>query len=180
MTDVLAMRYEQVCAEPSDIYEHLPTFVRLVEDLDAKCVVELGTRTGVSTIAWLYALEKTGGRLISVDIDEAPPIGTYDHWTFVQGDDCSPDVFSHMPFLVDILFIDTSHAYEHTVRELNLYRWVVRPGGRIVLHDTELPHPEGVHGLAYPVRRAVEEFCKAEGLTWENHTNCWGLGIIEV
>ena len=180
MTDVLAMRYEQVAATPSDIVEHLPTFVDLVLELDAKTVVELGTRTGVSTVAWLYALEQTGGRLISVDIDAQPDLGTYPHWEFIQGDDCSPDVFSRMPSQADIVFIDTSHDYQHTVRELNLYRWVVRSGGRIVLHDTELPHPEGVNGPPYPVKRAVTEFCDAEGLAWTNHPNCWGLGIIEI
>ena len=180
LTDVLYLRYADVCATPSDIYEHLPVFVELVHDVNAKKVIELGTRTGVSTIAWLYALEETGGHLWSVDIDAAPPIGTYPHWTFVQGDDMDSDVYGQLPYDVDVLFIDTSHDYTHTLRELNLYRWLVRPGGVILLHDTELPHPEGVIGPPYPVKKAVNEFCAAEGLTWENRPNCWGLGIIEV
>ena len=58
----LEVEYERLCATPSDIYEHLPTFVQLVLDRDAKVVVELGTRTGVSTVAWLYALGGTGCR----------------------------------------------------------------------------------------------------------------------
>lgn len=179
MSDVLTMRYHDACDTPSDIYEHLPTFVDLVQKNDARNVIELGTRSGVSTLAWLYAL-KGRGHLWSVDIDEAPAIGTYDHWTFIQGDDCSPAVFTQMPESADIVFIDTSHAYEHTCRELNLYRWLVRRGGLIVLHDTELAHPEFTTGKPYPVKRAIDEFCRSEGLEWENHTNCFGLGIIYV
>lgn len=176
----LAEKYQELCDTPSDIWEHLPTFVDLVEFLDAKTVIELGTRTGVSTVAWLYGLEQTGGHLWSVDIDKRPDIGKHDNWTFIQGDDCSETVFSRLPAQADIVFIDTSHEYQHTLTELSLYHWLVRPGGRIVLHDTELPHPEGVTGKAYPVRRAVEEFCQAEGLSWSNNPNCWGLGVIEI
>ena len=58
----LAELYAEQCATPSDIYLHLPRFVEMVELLDASHVIELGTRTGVSTIAWLHALERTGGR----------------------------------------------------------------------------------------------------------------------
>jgi len=179
MTDVLALRYHDVCETPSDINEHLPTFVALVEKLDAKNVVELGTRSGVSTIAWLYALEGRG-HLTSVDIDPRPDIGDYDHWTFIQGDDCTPDVFAQMPAAADIVFIDTSHDYAQTCSELNLYHWLVRKGGIIVLHDTELAHPEFVIGKPFPVKRAIDEFCRAEGFEWENHTNCFGLGIIKI
>jgi len=171
--------YTRVCAEPSDIYEHLPTFVQLVEDLDATQVIELGTRTGVSTIAWLYALEGRG-HLWSVDVDQRPPIGEYDHWSFIHGDDTTIDVFAQLPSGVDIVFIDTSHAYKHTTVELSLYARLVRPGGRIVLHDTELPMPEGTDGPLFPVKRAVNEFCEANGLRWENHPNCWGLGIVYI
>lgn len=178
-TDVLYLRYEDARRTPSDINEHLETFVALVHELDAKTVVELGTRTGVSTVAWLHALEETGGELWSVDIDAQPEIGTYPHWTYIQGDDCDPNIYTQLP-CADIVFIDTSHAYDHTCQELSLYRWLVRAGGKIVLHDTELPNPEFTSGKPFPVRRAIEEFCQAEGLSWENRTNNNGLGIIDI
>lgn len=180
MTDVLELRYRDACSTPSDMVEHLPTFVDLVKRLDARNVVELGTRTGVSTLAWLYALEGRG-HLTSVDLDPAPDIGMYDHWTFVQGDDCSPDVFAQMPESADIVFVDTSHAYTQTCRELNLYRWLVRKGGVIVLHDTELEHPMDVpFHPPFPVKRAVEEFCRAEGFEVEYHRNCFGLAVVKI
>lgn len=177
----LSDAYARNRSTPSDINEHLPTMVALVRDMNATKVVELGTRSGVSTTAWLYALEQTGGRLWSVDIDDKPAIGEHDHWTFIQGDDCTADVFTQLPDDVDICFIDTSHAYKHTAQELALYRWLVRDGGVIVLHDTELAQPGDVGPQPpYPVKRAVEEFCAAEGLTWRNCPNNNGLGVIQL
>lgn len=182
-TVTLAKQYEQVCVTPSDIYLHLPRFVEMVLELDAKHVVELGTRTGVSTIAWLYALEQTGGRLTSVDIDERPDIGTHTHWRFIQGDDCTPEVVSAVSTPApDIVFIDTSHHYLHTCRELAIYRWVVKPGGLIVCHDTELARPEysPPGDPMYPVRKAITEFVDENEFHWVNIPDCWGLGVIKV
>lgn len=174
--------YERQCRTPSDIYLHLPRFVGMVEMSQATKVIELGTRTGVSTIAWLHALEKTGGHLWSVDLDAKPPIGDYPHWTYIQGNDEKPDVFDALPDQVDILFLDTSHHYEHTRRELELYVSKVKPGGVIVCHDTELPVPEfsPPNDPPYPVKKAITEFTEAHGLRWFNVPECWGLGIIEV
>ncbi len=103
------------------------------------------------------------------------------------------DINEHLPYLADLArdaqtiielgtrsgLIDTSHLYEQTVKELSLYRWKVRPGGKIVLHDTELERPYG-STVKFPVKRAVEEFCRDECLTWTNRANNNGLGTIEV
>jgi cephalosporin hydroxylase len=176
----LKERYDKLCTEPSDIWLHLPRFVAMVHDLAADHVIELGTRSGVSTVAWLYGLEQTGGRLTSIDIDEKPGIGEHPHWTFIQGDDCDPDLFGQLD-PADIVFIDTSHLYDQTVRELNLYRWLVKPGGFIVCHDTELPRPEGAPPRPlFPVKTAIEEFVAVNGFEWFNVPECWGLGIIRI
>jgi predicted O-methyltransferase YrrM len=176
----LADIYATLCETPSDIYKHLPRMVELVRSRNAQHVIELGSRTGVSTIAWLYALESTGGRLTSVDLDRRPPLDDYPHWTFLQANDVDPNLIAHLD-PADIVFIDTSHLYEHTRQELDIYRWLLKPGGLLVLHDTELRHPIGAPELPeYPVRTAVEGFCVDNGLTWENHPECFGLGVIEV
>ena len=176
----LESEYTRLCSTPSDIYLHLPRFVEMVKACHAQHVIELGTRTGVSTIAWLHGLESTGGRLTSIDIDEKPDIDDHPSWTFIQGDDLDPTITSTLE-PADIVFIDTSHLYDQTVKELNVYRWLVKPGGLIVLHDTMLERPEGAPARPrYPVRVAVEEFCEAEGYDWHNIPDCWGLGIIEM
>lgn len=195
---VLTERYENLCVEPSDINEHLPTFVAAVQELEATKVIELGVRYGVSTIAWLYALEDRG-HLWSVDcsfpvpapgsdvnlLDSQGPLGVVPWWTFVLGYDNWPVVLDALPEKdVDIVFIDTQHTYKQTLLELELYYPRVRSGGRIYLHDTALeatgnatePEP------AFPVRCAIEEFCRQVGgrrkLEWTNVDHNSGLGTI--
>lgn len=202
--DVLRERYEILCSTPSDIYEHLPVFVDAVEELDALKIIELGVRYGVSTIAWLYALQrKDHGHLWSVDcsfpvpanpnstvgldnvnlLDPQGPLGVVDFWSFLLGYDTWPEILDMLPKEdVDIVFIDTNHVYEETLVELDLYYPRVRSGGRIFLHDTAIettgnattPQPP------YPVRTAMEEFCAARDLLFDNHENCFGLGVIYV
>ena len=102
-----------------------------------------------------------------------------EHWTFLRGNDLSPDIVSQLPE-ADIVFIDTSHAFDQTLAELNVYQHKVRPGGVILLHDTELARPEGVRGRPFPVKRAIEQFCSEELFTWSNRPECFGLGRIEI
>lgn len=193
---VLAERYEMLCGMPSDINEHLPTFVKAVKDLDAKIVIELGTRYGVSTIAWLYGLEQTGGHLYAVDcsypvpgpgldynlVDPQGALGQIPWFTFMLGYDNWPAILGALPKKnVDIVFLDTNHVYAETLEELELYYPRVRKGGRMYLHDTDLvatgnapptPQPD------YPVLTAMKEFCAKHGLKWENNPNNSGLGTI--
>jgi cephalosporin hydroxylase len=80
------------------------------------------------------------------------------------------------------VFIDTSHHYRHTLDELRAYQHLVKSGGLILLHDTELEQPEGAPADdgPFPVKRAVEEFTAETGFAWTNDPRCWGLATIEV
>lgn len=174
----LGRLYATAASTPSDINEHLPRFVALVESVEARHVIELGSRTGISTIGWLYGLERTGGRLTSIDLDPKPPIGAFDHWTFIRGDDEDDEVFDRLE-PADIVFIDTSHEYGHTCRELD--RYLPLASKLMVLHDTEVRHPMDVPIVpAYPVKKAVSEFCDEHGFEWVNFPACNGLAVIKV
>lgn len=175
--------YQQRCSVWSDIVEHLPVLYDTVVNSGAQTVVELGVRTGNSTAALLAAVAETGGHLWSVDIRLMPaaqqhPIETAagSSWTFLIGDDLTV-AKQFISTDIDVLFIDSSHHYEHTLAELRLY------GPRsttILLHDTELEHPDGAPATdpPYPVKTAVTEWCAETGRSWRNLTNCYGLGII--
>lgn len=199
--DVLRDRYTELCEIPCDINEHLPTFAAAVEELDARRIIELGVRYGVSTIAWLYGLQHSGGHLWSVDcsfpvpanptstagldnvnlLDPQGELGVVEYWSFLLGYDTWPEILDMLPKKdVDIVFIDTNHVYKETLVELELYWPRVRRGGRIFLHDTDLyttanastPQPP------YPVRTAMEEFCAEHKLEFTNNPNNSGLGTI--
>ena len=167
-------------ANPMDIHEHLQFMHDLVVENNYKSIAELGVRSGCSTVAFLSALNKTGGKLWSCDIE---PIYGYgleiegqDNWTFVQGDDL--EVVKDAPRWLDVLFIDTSHAYDQTLAELQAYSPRVKKKGVILLHDTELEWPEGItNDIPFPVKKAILDFI-GDDWSFENRENCYGLGIL--
>jgi predicted O-methyltransferase YrrM len=158
----------------SDIVDHMPTLYDVVLHYPNAVVQELGTRTGNSTCSLLLAAEQVDGHVWSVDIEYpiVPPwwVNT-GRWTVTVGDDLDPVVFDAQPAEVDVLFIDTSHTYDQTAAELRLYVPRVRPGGTVLLHDTELIGPDrayikpGGTDVDYPVARAVEAATASAGST---------------
>jgi predicted O-methyltransferase YrrM len=190
----LPTRFTEVLGRPYDIYEHLPTFVQAVRDLGAQTVIELGVRAGVSTVAWLYALEQQGtGHLWSVD--GAHPVADefgndllgdlfgHPQWTFIEMWDNDPDLSPLLPDSIDILFVDAQHTYEETSFELEHFMPHVRSGGRAYFHDTALLETANAvtSQPPYPVRSAIEDYCaKHPDLRFENVTNCNGLGTVYV
>lgn len=177
----LTARFDHAVRTPSDINEHLLWFVDCVRMLNAEHVIELGSRSGVSTLAWLYALRANGGRLTTVDLDIAPQIGTWPNWEHIQGNDEDPDVLAQL-VPADIVFLDTSHLYAETCRELNLYRWLVKPGGVLICHDSaverffEAPDSEP----PFSVRKAIAEFIDDTGFDMFEFGHCNGLTVIKV
>jgi predicted O-methyltransferase YrrM len=174
----LADHYLERAATASDINEHLTYLYQMVVDTEALAVVELGVRSGNSTAALLAAVEVTKGHLWSVDISlPSWPMAFHEseRSTLIIGDDLA--VADRLPDEIDVLFIDTSHHYEHTLAELRLYG---PKSSVILLHDTELedPYERPETDPLFPVKRAVRDWCAEAGRTWSNRENCNGLGTI--
>lgn len=180
----LGAEYEARCRADSDIVDHLPFLYDTVCRFAGAVILELGVRTGNSTAAFLAGAEMVGGHLWSVDIAK-PHVPAWWHesgrWTLSIGDDLAESTCEKLPDQVDILFIDTSHAFEHTLSELEAHVPRVVPGGVVLCHDTELKEPEGAPPEpAFPVARALDDFCESHELSWSNRTGCYGLGVLEV
>jgi cephalosporin hydroxylase len=183
--------YEKRAAEPgSDIALHLPFLHDAVASRQAPVVVELGTRSGNSTAAFLAAVVKNGGVVWSVDLDlgispASFPWGTHVRWNFVRGDSIAPEVLRNVPS-PDVLFVDTSHTYEQTLAECRAWVPRVKPGGVALFHDTQY-HPfynwQPDYDLGEPtgpVGRALDAYCKEASLVWENRPGSYGLGVIQL
>ncbi len=175
--------YDQRCLLDSDIVGHMPRLYAEAAIGNAQ-IIELGVRTGNSTSAFLAAVEQHGGHLWSVDIVQPDvPWEWLDHpsWTLTIADD--REVIEQMPDDVDVLFIDTSHFYNETLRELRSYVPKVRDGGVVLMHDTELTRSR-TGDPTYPVRAAIERFCKRHlkhrPFTLDYITGSCGLGVIRL
>lgn len=165
--------FEAFRRHPSDIQHHVPMLRDLVVETSARQVIELGVRSGVSTVALLAGLEQTDGRLWSCDIagHTAPPeCEASGRWTFHHGDDRLEQTLAAAPGSCDLLFIDTSHEYAHTQQELWTWGMRVRQGGVVVMHDADLD------GVSVPaVRWALER-----GATLTVHPHDHGLVVIRL
>jgi predicted O-methyltransferase YrrM len=187
--ELIRPEYEKRIAVHSDIRDHMPFMYETAKGYDQPSIAELGTRSGNSTAAFLLAASEKGGRVLSVDLEPAQvPEAWLDclYWTFIMSDDLSPVLLKDAALTgpYDVLFIDTSHAYMHTIRELEAWVPMMSPGGTVLLHDTEYQPTAlevgGVPQPRWPVMVAMKEYCAERRLSWENHTGCNGLGIIHI
>ena len=174
-------------ARPSDIREYMPFLHEQARSRPGCTVLELGTRRGNSTLAFLAAAEATGGHVWSADITDCAhdpegmlPWARHPLWTFIHGDDRDAAVQSLLPAQCDLLFIDTSHEYLHTLEELRAYMPRVAPGGVALFHDTHLMYWPGHQWDrdVSPVWAALDDYCAEAGLSWENMPGEYGLGVI--
>jgi predicted O-methyltransferase YrrM len=171
----------------SDIQGHLPFLYDSVCRFPGARVLELGIRSGTSTGVLLAAVEQADGHLWSVDLEE-PRVPSWwpltGRWTLTVGDDLDAEIITGQPTGVDLLLLDTSHAYQHTLDELRAYVPRVKPGGLVCCHDTLLVGHDargmGIEGDGGEVWRALDAYCAETGLTWSNREGSYGMGVIEV
>src|SRR5882762_2856468 len=136
---------QRAAARRTDISDHLTTLFTEALAAHPRLIVELGVRGGESTFAFERAAGLSGAYLLSVDIEDCGVPCSYAKWSFVKQDDVAfADEFAgwcgshNLSPLIDVLFIDTSHLYEHTREELRVWLPFLFPRGRIILHDTNL------------------------------------------
>lgn len=183
MPENLDQWYRRVAGDPtSDIAPHFPRMAELVREHGVQNVIELGVREGHSTALWLVALP-TAGQVYGVDLVWLlPPRARLNP---IVGNDTDPDVYRQTPEHCDLLFVDSSHDFDHTRIELAMYGPKVVTGGVIVLHDTQNEHPEDTEPAigpqdAFPVRRAMIEYADVHGYRWAEDSGSYGLGMIFV
>ncbi len=114
----------------------------LAETAGARNVVEIGTSTGLSGLWLSMALQATGGKLTTFEIDRgraATARGNFkeagvDHLvTIVEGD--AHRTISRLNEPIDVLFLDADK--EGYVSYLNRLLPLVRPGGLILAHNVD-------------------------------------------
>jgi predicted O-methyltransferase YrrM len=129
----------------SQRYRNVPPqdgrFLRIVtEAMNAKHVVEIGTSTGYSGIWFGLALQKTGGKLTTYEIDVQRAATARDNFRkagmadiimLVEGD--AHEEIKKIKGSIDILFLDADK--EGYIDYLNKLLPLVRPGGLVIAHN---------------------------------------------
>jgi predicted O-methyltransferase YrrM len=131
----------------SDISEHLTTLYGICLAKMPSSILELGTRGGESTRVLAAFCEKFQRVGKSIDLVSQPEWLSTKKWKHFAGDDITigkvltiekrwPDgeIFDSL----DLIFLDSSHEYEHTLEELKIYWPLISSEGVLILHDTNL------------------------------------------
>jgi predicted O-methyltransferase YrrM len=173
-------------------------------------VVQLGHHYGYSSLLLGFTLRAMGARpgLFTIDIDAAAceftrrwlaHAGLTDHVLVREGDSADPRLADAAVAALggppEVVLVDSSHAYSHTLVELEVWTPRVSVGGLVLLHDASVfgtqfdPTAEG------GVRRAIEEWLpqhpEMAGLTLNGHVapgadgdalvykDACGLGVLQ-
>jgi len=183
----------------------------LVAGNGVRRIVQLGHYYGYSALLVGFTLRAMGdGRpgLVTVDVDPAATAFTR-AWVgaaglegvvaVLEGDSAAPATAERCERALggapELLLVDSSHAYGHTLRELDLWAPRLPPGAIVLLHDASVFaqrfDPTGEGG----VRRAIAEWLPRhpgwEGMTLNGHVapgadgdalvykDACGLGILQ-
>lgn len=156
---------QQHAAQTRDMVPHLDTLYRLAHTAGGH-IVEFGVRSGVSTWVLLDALHPDGV-LHSWDIvntwDRLPQrVKADSRWRFHMEDSAKAEVKG----TPEMLFIDSSHEYHQTLRELRWADSYAVP--LVVLHDWNLPDiRDAVHGFTHRFPYRIEGIEPSQwGLVW--------------
>ena len=150
----------------TDISSHLEALYVAGLAAHPRLIVELGVRGGESTCVFERVARRSGADLVSVDIADCSTVSRYERWHWVQDDDvrlgrrfrgwCEQ---RGLEPLVDVLFVDTSHVYDHTRAEIDA--WFPHLSARAValFHDTNMKklfrRRDGTLGLGWNNHRGV-------------------------
>lgn len=146
------LRYSN--AKDTDISSHLPALFAHCMIKKPKLVIEVGVRGGESTRAFKNALDFFDVKLIGVDIN-ATSAYVYKKLNIKNAEfkimddlDFSAwwDKSAYREMKADIIFIDTSHCYGHTIKELEIFVPLLEAKGTLVFHDTNMcPLPNATY-----------------------------------
>lgn len=129
----------QVKYGPQDSDRHVLTCFSMAMQIHAKKILELGVRTGNTTLPFLCAAKELGGMVHSVDLDATTfqcPDDLRVYWKFFQSDAIAwLEQQCNQGAQYDLIYIDDWHAYDHVRRELEIIDSMVTPSSIILLHD---------------------------------------------
>lgn len=190
----------------TDIYDHLVTLFVESLSVNPRLIVELGVRGGESTFVLEWVARLCRSKLVSVDLEDSSHACNCPDWLFVKSDDlefgqnftawCRERKIGPQ---IDVLFIDTSHLFEDTCREIEC--WFPYPAKRakVFYHDTNMKkvyfRKDGNVAFGWDNRRGVitsiekflkkslnekEDFIDVAG-EWiiRHHSYCAGFTILE-
>lgn len=148
---------------PMDLW----TYQEILYETEPDLIIECGTRFGGSALYLASLCDMLGrGRIVSVDIEDVPGRPTHPRVTYLRGSSTDPAVVAQVEAQVSagervMVILDSDHARDHVLQELEIYHRLVTRGCYIIVEDSNVNgHP------AYPKHgpgpmEAIEAFIES-------------------
>lgn len=112
----------------------------LIKETKPKNVVELGSWSGLSTLAMGDAVEETDSQFYTIDLLEdqrycPPHMFKEPNIHFLYGDVCSREIISRLPRSIDLMFTDTLHFKYQFEDEFEIYQHLFSDQALIAVDD---------------------------------------------
>lgn len=172
----------------TDISSHLPTMFYHTVMQNPKLILEAGVRGGESTLAFNEAIKYCNAEIIGIDMESqcAQPYSKILNSTFVCINDMdfqnyyNNSRFNQTP--MDVVFIDTSHEYHHTMGEITIFAPLLSKNGIMMFHDSNVTplnnntgyiRLNGTYGSAHGNPRGVTHALKQYfSIAFNEHAYC--------
>jgi len=122
----------------TDSNSHFITLFSIAVSIRAKNILEIGCRSGGTTLPLLCAYSCTDGILHFVDISDMNFKCSNDllkYWKFIKSDSLSYLNNLDSDCIYDLIYIDDRHSYRHVSNEIDLIKKHVNKRSIILLND---------------------------------------------
>ena len=187
----------------SGISSHLDTIYMKVLEFKPKNIVELGVCGGESSMIFNYINEEISSNIVGIDVNQCDYSFMKNGIFYKANDIIFHEFYSSLYGKnIDVLFIDTSNYYEHTIQEIHYWFPLLSDKALVIFHDTNLNisymRKNGTYGVGWDnqrgIIRAIEDFfgtqfnekeefhysCKKDGVSWKvsHEPFCNGLTLL--
>lgn len=155
---------------------YIPFLKHLTEATKPQVIVELGSQTGMSTIALYDAIKKNEtGHLYTIDIKKdqrfCPEVMFSDkHVDFIFGDVCGNETIKKLPPDIDLLFTDTLHYDFQLQDEFEIYQHLLADKALVAIDDIRSNDKNVLFDNVPFSKWDLTELC---------HSSGWGLFLYE-
>jgi cephalosporin hydroxylase len=149
---------------PLDLWIYQEILVRTAPEL----VIETGTFRGGSALYIASILDLLGqGEIISIDVEARQDRPRHPRITYLLGSSVDSAIVEEVRVRADgrstMIILDSDHHADHVYRELVTYSSMVRPGGYLIVEDTNVNGHPAFPNFGPGPMEAADRFLKEDG-----------------
>ncbi len=123
-------------------------YQEILDDVKPSLIIETGTAHGGGALFLASVCDLLGtGRVVTIDLVKREGMPSHPRITYLVGSSTAPEILDQVKGMIEpsdrvMVILDSDHARNHVLRELELYSDLVSPGSYLIVEDTNVNgHP---------------------------------------